>query len=366
MNAREEAEALRELREVLKPVSPSANGATPRQPGKRATVNEVISRTLGAVEKCGHDELLDMDLPPPSWLVSELVADDGLTWLGGKKKLGKSWLLLQIAVAVATGGTVLGRQATRGSVAYLCLEDGRRRLKDRLMKQQAPRGLPITWYTRFPSLDGDGMGALLELLDEHRPRLLIIDTLAAAKTGKTDENEAGGMADLGNALRGLGQVYHAGILCSHHHGKMTGGDPGHDLRGSSAIGGAGDVNLGIYEESGGCSLRGEGRDIDKVNLPVQLDAEHTWSWLLREDGRQRSRLDADSECLQALSHLGEASSAGVADYLGKDRKTVADRLNRLVDGGMISVRDGAAVGRGRPTLLYSAVFRIAPEPEIPD
>lgn len=364
MNAREEAEALRELREVLKPVKPSASGT--HQAGKRQPVSEVIARTLGSVEQCGHDELLDMDLPPPSWLVSELVADDGLTWLGGKKKLGKSWLLMQIAVAVATGGAVLGRQATRGSVAYLCLEDGRRRLKDRLLKQQAPRGLPITWYTRFPSLDGDGMGYLLELLDEHKPRLLIIDTLAAAKTGKTDENEAGGMADLGNALRGLGQVFHAGILCSHHHGKMTGGDPGHDLRGSSAIGGAGDVNLGLYEEAGGCVLRGEGRDVDKLSLSIEFDPASTWGWQLREDRRQRSRLDADSECLHALSRLGESSAQGVADLVGKDRKTVADRLNRLVDDGMVSVRDGASGGRGRPTLLYSAVFRIAPESEIPD
>src|SRR3712207_6932590 len=33
---------------------------------------------------------------------------EGLTLLGGKPKLGKSWLLLGIAIAVATGGVALG------------------------------------------------------------------------------------------------------------------------------------------------------------------------------------------------------------------------------------------------------------------
>jgi AAA domain len=329
----------------------------------RRTVQELVAKHLGAIEFCSHDELMAMDLDPPSWLVSDLVCDDGLTWLGGRKKTGKSWLCLQIAQAVATGGTVLGRQAVQGDVVYLCLEDGLRRLKGRLKKQQAPAGLPITWYHRFPPLDGDGMGALLELLDERRPRLLVLDTLAAAKTGKTDENEAGGMADLGNALRTLGQVYETGILCTHHHGKVTGGDPGDDLRGSSAIGGAGDVNLGLYAEAGGHVLRGEGRDIEQFTLSLAFDPENTWCWQLRADGRavvNASRRDAaDEDCLEALRALGEADTATVAGMLVRSEDRTGKRLRKLAAEGACRARPAAPDGDGRPRILYS----VAPRPE---
>ena len=201
-----------------------------RHAAPRPTVQELVARHLGATESCLHGELLAMDLAEPSWVVEGLVAAEGFTLLGGKKKLGKSWACLQIAQAVAAGVPCLGRPVTQGKVVYLSLEDGRRRLKSRLLKQQTSTGLPIRWFTRFPALDGDGMGLLMDLLDEERPVLLIIDTLAAAKTGKVDENAAGPIADLGNSLRVLAQIYKAAILATHHHGKLIGGDPGDDLR----------------------------------------------------------------------------------------------------------------------------------------
>lgn len=332
------------------------NGAPPRE--ARRTVQELVAKHLGAVEHCTHDELMAMELAPPSWLVSDLVADDGLTWLGGKKKLGKSWLCLQVAQAVATGGIVFGRQAVKGDVVYLCLEDGRRRLRSRLEKQQTSPGLPITWYTRFPPLDGDGMGALLELLDERRPRLLVLDTLAAAKTGKTDENEAGGMADLGNTLRTLGQVYKAGILCTHHHGKVTGGDPGDDLRGSSAIGGAGDVNLGLYAEAGGHVLRGEGRDVEQFSLPLVFDPQATWCWQLREQPRptepaaRSPYTRAEQEVLDALEALGEVEIYELAEWRGKGRRATLDVVQKLTRQKVVVAATSAISTGGRPRITY--------------
>lgn len=329
-----------------------------QQQGKKPTIQELIAKQLGAIESCGHDELLAMDLPEPSWLVKDLVIDEGLTLLGGKKKLGKSWLCLQIAQAVATGALCLGREVIPGRVAYVCLEDGRRRLKSRLLKQRTPKGLPIRWITRFPPLDGDGLGMLMDLLDESKPRLVIIDTLAAAKTGKTDENAAGNMADLGNALRGLAQIYKAGILATHHHGKLTGGDPGDDLRGSSALGAAGDVNLGLYREAAGHLIRGEGRDVGEFTLPLTFDPENTWCWQLRENPRgeavnSRRREDADAAALEALQQLGEATAAAVAEQLGIARPTAVQKLNRLVAQGAIGSRV-VPTESGQKTTLYYA------------
>ena len=46
-------------------------------------------------------------LPPPRWAVPDLLPE-GLTLLAGAPKLGKSWLSLNLSVAIASGGVALG------------------------------------------------------------------------------------------------------------------------------------------------------------------------------------------------------------------------------------------------------------------
>ena len=66
-------------------------------------------------------ELYAADFPAPRFVVADLIPA-GLTILAGRPKLGKSWLALQTAAAVGTGGSVLGLSAERGTVLFLALE----------------------------------------------------------------------------------------------------------------------------------------------------------------------------------------------------------------------------------------------------
>ncbi|HET8626912.1 MAG TPA: AAA family ATPase [Thermomicrobiales bacterium] len=297
-----------------------------------------------------HRDLLAAVFPPQRWVVDGLVPDEGLTILGGKKKLGKSWLALQITQAVAAGRPVLGRATTAGAVIYLCLEDGARRLQDRLRRQRAPADLPITYVTKYRPLDGDGLADLAALLAAEAPRLLIVDTLAAAKTGRTDENDNGTMADLFNALRDLARDARVGILVVAHHGKAAGGDPGHDVRGASAAAAAADQNLGLYKVDGHYLLKGEGRDVAEFELRVHFDPTDTWCWHLDGDARQLARDEAEATILAALDDLGEVDVAAIAAAVGKDRTTAQRHLQRLREGGRVTWR---TVQAGQTTkLLY--------------
>src|SRR5260221_10108309 len=63
-------------------------------------------------------ELLVKELPPARWAVPDLISE-GLSILGGKPKLGKSWLILGIALAIASGGFALGKKPVeQGEVLY--------------------------------------------------------------------------------------------------------------------------------------------------------------------------------------------------------------------------------------------------------
>ena len=98
---------------------------------------EVLNRRLAAARAAPEDryqpiaatELWGKTFPAVRWAVPGLLPE-GVTLLAGSPKIGKSWLALGIAVAVATGGIALGTiPVDPGEVLYLALEDTQRRLQ---------------------------------------------------------------------------------------------------------------------------------------------------------------------------------------------------------------------------------------------
>src|SRR5262249_47545681 len=111
----------------FKPVS--STDATPHLVGKDSESATITTYTAA--------ELSAMDLPDAKCVVHGLIPD-GLTVLAGKPKLGKSWLALLLALAVAMGRRALaisigdgpteqiGLDVEQGHVLYLALEDTKR------------------------------------------------------------------------------------------------------------------------------------------------------------------------------------------------------------------------------------------------
>ena len=76
--------------------------------------------------------LSTQDFPPLPYAVHGLIPE-GLTLEVGPPKAGKSWLTLDLLLAVASGGMALGsiKAGPPRRVLYLALEDGDRRMQDR-------------------------------------------------------------------------------------------------------------------------------------------------------------------------------------------------------------------------------------------
>jgi hypothetical protein len=78
------------------------------------------------------ETLLGMTFTPLEYVIPGYVVE-GLTVLGGKPKLGKSWWAYDASIAVATGGRAMGAvECEQGDVLYLALEDNQRRVQSRL------------------------------------------------------------------------------------------------------------------------------------------------------------------------------------------------------------------------------------------
>ena len=121
------------------------------------------------------EALMDQTFDPPQWVIEDLIPE-GLTVLAGAPTIGKSWLSLQIANAVATGEPLLGRKASKQEgVFVLALEDNPRRLQLRMDKGKFKPSKQLNFAVEFSM----GPRGLAEYLNQNTDiKLVIIDTLA--------------------------------------------------------------------------------------------------------------------------------------------------------------------------------------------
>ena len=70
---------------------------------------------------------------PVEWVIEGLLPA-GCYLLGGKPKLGKSWLVLALQLAVSQGRDFLGHKVKSGRCLYLALEDSDRRMQSRIRR----------------------------------------------------------------------------------------------------------------------------------------------------------------------------------------------------------------------------------------
>jgi hypothetical protein len=281
-----------------------------------------------------HVDLLEKTLQPISFLVADILIDTGTGILAGRKKLGKSFLATQLSQSVASGANFIGHRVKQGKVVHFALEDGERRTQSRLWMQKAEKDLPITYFYKWPAWNTPaGFNQLRAMLSELKPALVVVDTFAKILDGKPDQNAAGVMAAFGNQIHDLALELNLMILFIAHHGKglqMTTRDPGFDIRGSSAIPGATDVNIGIYKnEDATFELIGEGRDIAEFDLRVSFDKAVTWAWQLEGEAQDLRRQEAEAKILEALDLLGETDASAIAKQTETSRVAVNGHLKRM-------------------------------------
>ena len=80
------------------------------------------------IQPISADKLYYKTFKPNRALVEGIIPK-GLTVIAGSPKIGKSWMALDLAIAVASGGSFLGRPVKQAGVFYLCLDDTEQRIQ---------------------------------------------------------------------------------------------------------------------------------------------------------------------------------------------------------------------------------------------
>ena len=316
-------------RAIVPSLSPVAPAATPDRWG---TLEKVMKTEFAAVK----------------WVVPGLIPE-GLTIMAGRPKIGKSYGLLGLALAVASGGRAFSQiPVEAGDALLLALEDSERRLQDRIrpLLTEGCNLKRVDVATTWPLLLAAGemprqgrpdcVGELKRWLDQ-RPeaRLIVIDTLARILPRSSQQGNAYAVeTSLLAPLHRLAIDRHVALVLATHLRKAPTGraplDVFNEITGTMAISGVADTLMVLTKgkEAGELRLCVRGRDLG-------ADEQYTIAW--DKDTSAWNLLGKESEGVRSALHkaiLAALKAQGVACGV----KYVAELLGRGDDQGIAVVR----------------------------
>ena len=265
-------------------------------------------KPIEKIETVNGEELMNLVLPPLRFAVEGLLPQ-GVCILAGRAKTGKSWLVLALCLAVAAGSAFWTRATQKGDVLYLCLEDSRSRLQQRVLTftETPPENL---YFAEMAHSLEDGLADQIRwFIDEHPDtRLIVIDTLQKVRSLQGDHLYAQDYRDIG-LLKAVADQYGVCILCVHHLRKMRADDPHDMVSGSAGLIGAADASLVLIRDKNSPSdarLYVRGRDIEEQTLQLRFDRESCLWECIGGSTPEVERLNSDPDMQALLACLRES------------------------------------------------------------
>lgn len=169
--------------------------------------------------------------------VEGLLCIGALSVVYGDSNVGKTFVVLDLALHVAAGVPWCGMEIDAGGVLYLALEGGQgisNRVAAWKLKNPERQNLPFFLVAQPMDFLGEGKDAVIERVNATSAsfgaiKLIIIDTLSRALAGG-DENSSQAMGALVKAMDEIREKTGAHVMLIHHTGKnQERGARGHSL-----------------------------------------------------------------------------------------------------------------------------------------
>lgn len=218
------------------------------------------------------------ELPPISFVVDQMLPQ-GIGWLAGASKGGKSFLVMQLAYCVSQGQDFLGYPTEKSVVLYYSLEMGQNLVQDRLNtmygNEEWSDNLIISYD--LPNLDNGCIAALRQDIESTGAKLAIIDMFAFISGSKNPNKplyeetykEIKQLKDLADDLD------ITLILVTHLNKQSLQTDPFDRITGSVANRGASDFNMILAkdpETKGQRLLQLESRKSEGLDLVLKVNS----------------------------------------------------------------------------------------------
>ncbi|MEW1965444.1 AAA family ATPase [Micrococcus sp. NPDC078436] len=293
------------------------------------------------------DWLTRQTFAPVEYVVPGLIPE-GLTLLVAAPKVGKSWMVLDLAQAAATGGKALGTiPVDQRPVLYLALEDGPRRLQSRMNMLDVEGGPNLLFLTALTAAPDVTVRAFLDRHADERP-LVILDTLGKVRGHSSSNDQYGRDYSQMSALKNLVDACTGSSLIVVHHTNKGGREDFLEaVSGTQGLAGAADSILVIRrdrnQEEGTLSVTS--RDAREGEYAVRFDGSrwHTIGGDLAEAARaaetMRATAGVSDDMAQLVEEVGKCPEGirpkELATLLHWDDSKVRVYLKRAYEAGRI-------------------------------
>lgn len=273
---------------------------------------------------------------------------DGLLYPGtylfvGAPKVGKSFLMGQLAYHVSVGLPLWGYTVHQGTVLYMALEDGKSRLQQRMYRMFGTDCTPNLRFATFAKQLGGGLEEQMKKFIREYPdiRLIIVDTLQKVREAGGEKYSHASDYEVVGKLKRLADESGVCLLLVHHTRKQQADDKFDMISGTNGLLGAADGAFLLQKErrtGNAATLDISGRDQQDQRLYLKRDEGRlVWELERAETELWREPPDPVLGAVAALVTTERPAWTGTATdlaaALGLDMKAnaLAMRLNVRAD-----------------------------------
>ena len=379
-------------RETKRTVPVPSVGADGEQPISQATAMSISEAATenNPQEKSLEERLLEMRrMTDPAYLptisMSELYQNvyqgrppiiDGLLYPGtylfaGAPKVGKSFLMAQLAYHVSMGLPLWGYPVHKGTILYLALEDDHRRLQGRLYRMFGMDGTNDLLFAIHAKQLGVGLEGQLKMFVREHPdtKLIIIDTMQKIREVGGEAYSYASDYEIVGKLKQFADKHCICVLTVHHTRKQPARDAFEMISGTTGLLGCADGSL-LMQKKKRTALEATidvvGRDQQDQILYLKKDPE-TQIWNLERMETEPHREPPDP-VLEAVAKLvsaerqewtGSPSELAAAVQVGMAANALTKYLNvksgRLLDEYHVSYENRARHAGRQVKLTYMLV-----------
>ena len=271
--------------------------------------------------------------------IIEGVLYPGTYLLAGAPKIGKSFLVAQLAYHVSTGKELWGYQVKQGTVLYLALEDDHRRLQERMYRMFGTDSSEKLFFATCAKQIGSGLEEQLKkFMQEHSDtKLVILDTLQKIREVGNEKNSYAKDYEIIGKLKQITDESGCCFLLVHHTRKQQAEDKFDMISGTNGLLGSADGAFMLVKErrtDQTATLDVSGRDQkdqriyltrDNERLIWELDHVEAEPWVEPPD----VVLEAIAALVNETSPVWNGTATELVTALGLDLKpnALAMRLN---------------------------------------
>ena len=298
----------------------------------------------GFMQTVSMPELYEMVYPGKPPIIDHFLYPGTYLFVGAPK-VGKSFMMAQIAYHVSSGTPMWNYSVRKGTVLYLALEDDYRSLQARLYRMFGPETTPDLFFSvASKSLNEGLLDQLDTFMNEHQETsVVIIDTLQKVREAEGDTYSYARDYDIIAGLKAFADRTGICLILVHHTRKQKSDDNFDRISGTNGLLGAADGAFIMYKSKrsdGDATIEVSGRDQPDKKFMLSRNKE-TLCWELSGEKSPEYTeppepvLEAIGGFINADNPTWEGTATELIEKLELDSKPSALSLKLNVNAGKL-------------------------------